>query len=58
MRKVNEMKVNEKVNRNTSLIPFWHEALGLSSHLVSTLAFSINKQPEVLTHFVGLSESI
>lgn len=51
-------KVNEKVNKNSSLIPFWLEALGLSSHLFSTLAFYINKEPEVLAHFVGMSESI
>jgi len=31
--------VNEKVNRNSLLIPFWHEALGFSSHLVSMLDF-------------------
>lgn len=47
-------KVNEKVDRNSSLICLCNEALGLSpSHLVSTFAFSFNKQPGVLTHFAG-----
>lgn len=42
---------------NSSLTPFWHRALGLSSsHLVSPLAFYVTQQPEVLTRFAGVSE--